>query len=153
MAAPAITAASGGGIGKAFIDAAGDVTEAGIKAVVDVLSLTVVVEFGPQGYKIGGRRRTRVSGKKDNPVRNKFDDRVLLRRVEVPVFVFFAAAYMLGWRPGGVIGALVEALFGKGKMDLTGQALSTVENFVLPALTPLFGGLWHATKAPSKKKA
>jgi len=113
MAAP--VAVGAGAVITALINSAGDVTEKGVEAVVKILETRIVLEFGAEGYKVGGRRRTRKSGPKDNPVRNRYDDRVTVRRIEVPLAAVFAVAWLAGWRPGGAIGKLFEFLLGSAK--------------------------------------
>lgn len=73
-------------------------------------------------------------------MRNRFDDRVTLKRVEVPLSVVFIAAWAMGWRPGGLLGKLLERLIGEGSFFGGGGLTANLVGEVGERLRALFEG-------------
>lgn len=128
-------AAAAGGPAQAVITELGDVTQAVLESVTKVLCTPVVLEFGADGVKVGGRRRSR----KTKDGRRLYDDRVMIRRVEVPIVVLLGIAWVAGiWQPGALIGKVLGGMFGPPGTARAPTAeelplLNIVRNFFSPS--------------------
>lgn len=137
----AVGAAAGGSkLGEAVIHEAGDLAEKTLDVLARILETKVVLEFGVEGYKLFGRRRTRKSGDPKNPVRNRFDDRVTVKRLEVPLSAVFILAWFLGWRPGGLLGKFLERVIGEGSFIAGGSLTGTLVGGIGDQLRALLEG-------------
>lgn len=131
MAAPVVA----GSAFAALIKEGGDLSEAAVREIASLLRTPIVIEFGGYGARLGGRWR-----------RRNQSDAAYLRRVEIPLVVIAAGAYLIGvWRPTGMIGRFFAWLFGGAGPGLAEVVVKTAQNVQEP-FTPE-GAIGHANRS------
>lgn len=129
-----------GGVGAAgAIDALAGIASEVIEGGFRLLMTPITLELGSQGYKVGGRRRSRKT--KDGQARF-YDDRIIVTKITVPIAVPMVLAWWAGlWTPGELVGKLLTAVFGANP----GISAKDIPTWVKNASwfrDPVFKALW-----------